>query len=48
MSRFVEASPEERDQIPNVMQASPRYSIKIEEIDQNKVIHTLIMKNIDK
>ena len=29
MTRFAEASPEERALIPNVMQPSPKYSIKM-------------------
>ena len=48
MTHFAEASPEERALIPNVMQPSPRYSIKIEEIENKRVIHTLKMNNIDK
>ena len=48
MTRFAEASPEERALIPNVMQPSPINNIKIAEIDQKRVIHALIMKNIDK
>ena len=47
MTRFVEAKPEERALIPNVMQPSPRNSIKIEEIDQKRVIYALIMNNRD-
>ena len=47
MTRFPEANPEERAPIPNVMQPNPRNSIKRVEIDQNKVIHDLIMKNKD-
>ena len=41
MTHFAEASPEERALIPNVMQPSPINSIKIEEIDQNRLIHAL-------
>ena len=48
MTRFAEASPEERDLIPNVMQPSPRNSKKREEIDYKRVIHALNMKNRDK
>ena len=48
MALFVEASPEERALIPNVMQQSPRNSIKIAEKDNKRVIHTLTMNNIDK
>ena len=47
MTCFVESNPEERALIPNVMQPSPRNSIKITEIDQKRVIHALIMKNED-
>ena len=39
MARFAEASPEERAMIPNVMQPSPKYSIKRAEIDNKRVIH---------
>ena len=39
IARFAEASPEERATIPNVMQPNQRYSIKIEEIDNRRVIH---------
>ena len=39
MTHFVEASLDERDLIPNVMKPSPRNSIKIEEIDNKRVIH---------
>ena len=45
MTHFAEARPEERDRIPNVMQPSPIYRIKREEIDNKRVIHTLKMKN---
>ena len=45
---FVEASPEERALLLNVMQPSPRNNIKIAEIDQKRVIHALIMNNKDK
>ena len=45
MSRFAEASPEERDLIPNVMQPSPINSIKRVEIENKRVIHALIMNN---
>ena len=48
MTRFAEASPEERALIPNVMQRSPRSSIKRAEIDNKRVIHTLKRNNIDK
>ena len=34
--------------IPNVMQPSPRNSIKRVEIDNKRVIHTLTMNNRDK
>ena len=47
MTRFAEASPEERDLIPNVMQPSPKFSIKRREIDKKRLIHTLTMKNKD-
>ena len=47
MTHFAESSPKERDMIPKVMQPSPKNNIKIVEIDKNKVIHTLIMNNID-
>ena len=47
MTHFSKASPEERALIPNVMQPSPRNSIKIEEIDQKRVIYVLIMNNRD-
>ena len=43
MTRFAEASPEERALIPNVMQPSPRNSIQSAEIDKKKVIHALTM-----
>ena len=45
---FAESNPEERAMIPNVMQPSPRNNIQIEEIDQKRVIHALIMNNKDK
>ena len=48
MTRFVESSPEERAMIPNIMQPSPINNIKIEEIDQKRAIHALIMNNRDK
>ena len=48
MTRFVEASPEERAPIPNVMQTSPKNNIKRAEIDNKRVIHTLTMNNKDK
>ena len=48
MTRFAEVSPEERSLIPNVMQPSHRNSIKRVEINNKKVIHTLIMNNRDK
>ena len=48
MTCFAEVSPEERAPIPNVMQPSPRYNIKREEIDYKRVIHALNMKNRDK
>ena len=38
MTRFREASPEERALIPNVMQPNPTYSIKREEIDNTREI----------
>ena len=47
MNCFAEASTKERALIPNVMQPSPRNSIKITEIDQKRVIHALIIKNED-
>ena len=47
MTHFVEAIIEERDLIPNVMQPSPRNSIKRVEIEKKRVIHTLIMNNRD-
>ena len=47
MTRFAEVSPEERALIPNVMQPSPRNSIKRVEIEKKRVIHTLIMNNRD-
>ena len=39
ITRFAEASPQERALIPKVMQPNPRYSIKIAEIDNRRVIH---------
>ena len=48
MTHFVETSPEERALIPNVMQPSPRNSIKREEIENKILIHALTMNNIDK
>ena len=48
MIHFTEVSLEERALIPNVMQPSPKNNIKITEIEQNRVIHALIMNNIDK
>ena len=48
MTCFAKASPEERALILNVMQPSPRNNIKIEEIDQKRLIHALIMKNKDR
>ena len=48
MTCFIEVSPKERALIPNVMQPSPRNSIKREEIDNKRVIHDLTMKNRDK
>ena len=48
MARFAKSSPEERALIPNVMQPSPRNSIKRAEIDNKRVIHALIMNNRDK
>ena len=44
---FAKVVPKERALIPNVMQPSPKNSIKIAEIDQKKVIYALIMKNIN-
>ena len=43
MTRFAKASVEERALIPNVMQGSPRNSIKREEINKKRVIHALKM-----
>ena len=48
MACFEESSPKERDLIPNVMQPIPRNSIKREELDNKRVIHTLNMNNRDK
>ena len=48
MTPFEKVSPKERALMSNVMQPSPRNSIKREEIDKNRVIHALIMKNRDK
>ena len=45
MIHFAEANLEERAQILNVMQPSPRNNIKIEKIDQTRVIHSLTMNN---
>ena len=44
MTCFAEATPKGRALIPNVMQPSPRNNIKRIEIDNKRVIHTLIMK----
>ena len=41
MTRFAEASPEERDLIPNVMQPSPRNSRN----KKKRLIHALIINN---
>ena len=48
MNHFAEASPEERAMIRNVMQPSPRNSIKRAEIDNKRVLHALTVKNVDK
>ena len=48
MTNFAEASLEERALIPNVMQPSPKYSIKRVEIENKRVIHALTINNIDK
>ena len=48
MTCFANANPERRALIPNVMQPSPINSIKREEIDNKRVIHTLDMNNKDK
>ena len=48
MTRFAKANPEERALISNVMQPSPRNSIKREEIYNKRVIHPLEMNNRDK
>ena len=48
MTHFAEANPEERALIPNVMQPSPRNSIKRAEIHKKRVIHVSTMKNKDK
>ena len=48
MTRFAKASLKERVLIPNVMQQSPRNSIKRAEIDNKRLIHTLTMNNRDK
>ena len=47
MARFEENNHKERALIPNVMLPIPRNSIKITQIDQKKVIHSLIMNNRD-
>ena len=47
MTHFIEVSLEERAVIPDVMQPSPKNSIKIAKIYQNRVVHALIIKNID-
>ena len=44
MTRFEEINLEERALIPNIMQPSPKNSIKIVEIDEKKVFHALMMK----
>ena len=44
MTRFEEISLKERALIPNVMQPSPKNSIKITNIDKNKLFHALMMK----
>ena len=48
MTRFREASPEERALIPNVMQPSPRNNIEREEIEKKIVIKALIINHRDK
>ena len=48
MTLFAEASPEERDMIPNVMQPSPINSIKREQMGRKRVMDALIMNNRDK
>ena len=48
MISFVEASPEERALILNVMQPSPINSIKRAKIDKKRAIHALIINNKDK
>ena len=48
MTRFAEANPKERAPIPNVMQPTPIYNIKREEIDNKRVIHAITMNNRDK
>ena len=48
MTHFAESNLGERDLIPNVMQPSPINNIKRAEIDNKRVIHTLIMNNRDK
>ena len=48
MTRFAEASPKERALIPNVNDPSPKNSIKRAEINNKRVIHSLIMNNGDK
>ena len=47
MNCFEKANPEERAMIPNVMKPNPRNNIKIEEIDQKRVIQELVMNNRD-
>ena len=48
MTSSVKSNLEETALVPNVMQPSPINNIKIVEIYQNRVIHNLIMNNIDK
>ena len=48
ITHIAEANPEERALIPNVMQPSPRYTIKRDKIDNKRAIHSLIMKEKDK
>ena len=48
MTCFLEASPEERAMIPNIIQPNLINNIKIEEIDQRRVIHALKMNKRDK
>ena len=45
MTRFEEISLEERAVIPNIMQPSPKNSIKRVEIDNKRLIHALKMNN---